>query len=214
MDGVRLADRIAYGGGMAARKAGVICDAFRPRDGACPVVAVNRTVRLAVLSVPVSGSARGPAPFGVPYRQLVLDQAYVLPGDYVVGPLGTLLVATNEPPAPVLGVQCNETVSVWRPAGPVLAGVNPYGAILSGGARAILAGFPAALLPGGVSDRSRTGLPDDTKLPGYVGAVAAVAGLAPQVADIVRDARGRQFVVDAVIAYGGIWRLALTESVM
>jgi hypothetical protein len=58
----------------------VICDAFRPRDGACPVVAVNRTVRLAVLSVPVSGSARGPAPFGVPYRQLVLDQAYVLPG--------------------------------------------------------------------------------------------------------------------------------------
>jgi hypothetical protein len=214
MDGVRLADRIAYGGGMAARKAGVICDAFRPRGGGCPIVAGNRTVRLAVLSVPVSGSARGPAPFGVPYRQLVLDQAYVAPGDYISGPLGVLLVATNEPPAPVLGVQCNETVTLWRPGGQVLAGVNPYGAILAGTATTIIAGFPAALLPGGVSDRGRVGLPDDTKLPGYIGAVAAVAGLAPQVADIVRDARGRQFVVDAVIAYGGIWRLALTESVM
>lgn len=214
MDGVRLADRIAYGGGMAARKAGVICDAFRPRDGVCPIVAANRTVRLAVLSVPVSGGVRGPAPFGVPYRQLVLDQAYVAAGDYISGPLGIFLVATNEPPAPVLGVQCNETVTLWRPAGPVLAGVNPYGAILAGTATAILAGFPAALLPGGVSDRARNGLADDTKLPGYVGAVASIAGLAPQVADIVRDGRGRQFVVDAVVAYGGIWRLALTESVM
>lgn len=213
MDGVRLADRIAYGGGMAARKAGVICDAFRPRDGACPVVAANRTVRLAVLSVPVSGSVRGPAPLGVPYRQLVLDQAYVTAGDYVAGPLGTLLVVTNEPPAPVLGAQCNETISVWRPANPVVAGINPYGAILGAGARAILAGFPAALLGGGASDRTRVGLPDDTKLPGYVAAVAAVPGLAPQVADIVRDARGRQFVIDAVTGYGGIWRLELVESV-
>ncbi|MHB1303037.1 MAG: hypothetical protein ACYCZB_06125 [Acidiphilium sp.] len=213
MDGVRLADRIAYGGGMAARKAGVICDAFRPRDGGCPLNAANRTVRLAVLSVPVSGSVRGPAPFGVPYRQMVLDQAYVAAGDYVVGPLGTMLVVTNEPPAPTLGAQCNETVSLWRPQAPVLAGANPYGAILGAGARAILSGFPAALLPGGASDRTRTGLPDDTKLPGYVAAVAAVAGLEPEVADVVRDARGRQFVVDAAMRYAGIWRLALTESV-
>ncbi len=213
MDGVRLADRIAYGGGMAARKAGVICDAYRPNSGACPIAAPNRTVRLGVLALPVSGSMRGPTPFGVPYRQLVLDQAYVMPGDYVVGPLGMLLVVTNEPPAPVLSAQCNETVSLWRPSAPVLAGANPYGAILAGGATALLAGFPAALLPGGVSDRTRTGLPDDTKLPGYVAAIAAVVGLAPQVADILRDARGRQFVVDAVTAYGGVWRLALTESV-
>lgn len=213
MDGVTLADRIAYGEGMAARKAGVICDLYRPRDGACPIVPGNRVIRLGVLSLPVSGSARGPAPFGVPYRQLVLDQSYAMPGDYLAGPAGMLLVATREPPAPVLGVQCNETVSLWRPSAPVLAGANPYGAILAPGATALLAGFPAALLPGGASDRTRSGLPDDTRLPGHIAVIASVAGLAPQVGDIVRDARGRQFAVDSAIAYTGIWRLALIESV-
>lgn len=213
MDGTRLADRIAFAGGLAARKAGVICDAYRPRDGACPVVTANRVVRLAVLSVPVSGSVRGPAPLGLPYRQLVLDQAYVEPGDYLVGPIGTMLVVTNELPAPVLGARCNETVSIWRPAAPVLPGTNPYGAILGATARGVLAGFPAALLHSGGSDRAHAGLPDDGRTPGYVAAVAAVDGLAPEVADVVRDARGRQFVVDQATRYDGVWRLALSPSV-
>ncbi|HQT87969.1 MAG TPA: hypothetical protein PK677_05375 [Acidiphilium sp.] len=213
MDGLRLADRIAYGGGMAARKAGVICDAYRAIDGSCPLVSARRIVRLGVLSIPAGGGIRSPAGFGVPFRQLVLDQAYVLAGDYLVGPGGTYLVATNEAPAPALGVQCNEVITLWRTATPAVPGLNPYGAVLLSDARVVLAGFPAALTPGGVSDRTRLGLPDDTKLPGYVAVVAAVDGAGPLVADILRDGRGRQFVVDAAARFGGVWRLALTESV-
>jgi hypothetical protein len=213
MDGLRLADRIAYGGGIAARKAGVICDTYRAIDGSCPLVAARRVIRLGVLSVPIGGGTRAIAGFGVPFRQLVLDQAYVQAGDYLVGPNGTSLVATNEAPAPVLGVQCNEVITLWRTAQPAVPGVNPYGAVLFSDARVVLAGFPAAMMPGGVSDRTRLGLPDDTKLPGYVCVVAAVAGAGPLVADIVRDGRGRQFVVDAATRFSGVWRLALTESV-
>ncbi len=174
MDGLRLADRIAYGGGMAARKAGVICDSYRAIDGTCPLVPARRMIRLGVLSVPVGGGVRGPAGFGV---------------------------------------QCNEVITLWRTAQPAAPGLNPYGAVLFSDARVVLAGFPAALMPGGVSDRTRLGLPDDTKLPGYVGVVAAIDGAGPLVADIVRDGRGRQFVVDAAARFGGVWRLALTESV-
>jgi len=213
MDGLRLADRIAYGGGMAARKAGVICDAYRPVDGACPLSPSHRMIRLGVVTLPAGGGFRGPAGFGVAFRQLVLDQAYIMPGDYLVGSSGTYLVATNEPPAPVLGVQCNEVITLWRTATPAVAGINPYGAVLLRDARVVLSGYPAALIPGGVSDRGRVGLPDDTKLPGYVLVVAAVDGAGPLVADIVRDGRGRQFVVDAAARFGGVWRLALTESV-
>ncbi len=214
MDGTRLADRIAFGGGMAARKAGVICDAYRPRDGACPIVAANRLVRLGVLVLPVSGSVRGPAPLGLPYRQLVLDQAYVRGGDYVAGPAGAFLVVNNEPPAPVLGARCNETLSIWRPAAQAVPGINPYGAILGAGARGVLAGFPAALLPARGGTHAEAGLPDDTRAPGYIAAVAAVEGLAPDVADVVRDARGRQFVIDQAELFGGIWRLALSASIV
>lgn len=213
MDGLRLADRIAYGAGQAARKAGVICDAYRPKNGGSPMTDANRTLRMPVVFMPASGTAKAPAPFGVPYRQAVLDQAYVRAGDYLAGPVGTYVVATNEPPQPVLAMLCNEVVSIWRAASPRLAGVNPYGAILSATAVALLAGFPAALLPGGTGDRTRQGLPDDTKVSGFVAMLAAVDGIMPDVADIVRDARGRQFVITSAERFGGCWRLSMTESV-
>ena len=101
MDGLKLADRIAYGAGQAARKAGIICDAYRARDASCPIKDVNRIMRMPVVFMPVSGAARAPVPFGVPYRQAVLDQAYVRAGDYLVGPAGTFLIASNEPPQPI-----------------------------------------------------------------------------------------------------------------
>lgn len=213
MDGVTLADRIAYGAGQAARKAGVICDAYRPRNGGSPITDANRMLRMPVAFLPVSGSARGPAPFGVPYRQAVLDQAYVRPGDYLAGPAGTYLVAANEPPQPVLAVLCNEVVSVWRAASPRVPGVNSYGAVLAATAVALLAGFPAALLPSGMGDRTRQGLPDDTKVPGFIAMLAAVDGAEPNVADILRDARGRQFVLTSAERIGGCWRLSMTQSV-
>lgn len=212
MDGLRLADRIAYAGGLAARKAGVIADVFRPVDGACPIVPARRTVRLAVLAVTASGSMRGPAPFGVPYRQLILDQAYVAPGDYLVGGGRIWLVATNEPPVPVLGAVCNETVSIWRPALPEAAGANPYGAVLQAEAAMVLAGFPAALIGGGGGGRSTADLPDSAWRASHVAMLASVPGCAPASGDLLRDARGRQFVVKDATRYGGCWRLAIAES--
>lgn len=213
MDGLRLADRIAYGAGQAARKAGVICDAYRVRDAGCPIKDANRIMRMPVAFLPASGSARAPAPFGVPYRQAILDQAYVRGGDYLVGPAGSFVIVSNEPPQPVLAVMCNQVVSVWRAAAPRVAGENPYGAILAATAVALMTGFPAALLPGGGSDRTRLGLPDDTKLSGYTAVLAAVDGVTPDVADLLRDGRGRQFVINAAERFGGAWRLSMIESV-
>jgi hypothetical protein len=213
MDGLKLADKIAYGAGQAARKAGVICDAYRARDGACPIKDANRIIRMPVVFMPASGTARMPAPFGVPYRQAVLDQAYVRAGDYLVGSAGTFLIASNEPPQPVLSVLCNEVVSLWRAAAPRLAGANPYGAILPATAMALMTGFPAALLPAGLSDRTRQGLPDDTKLSGYTAMLAVVEGVIPDVADILRDGKGRQFILNGAQRFGGAWRLSMIESV-
>ena len=73
--------------------------------------------------------------------------------------------------------------------------------------------FPASLLVGGVGDRTKAGLPDDTKVPGFVAMLPVVAGVTPQVADIVRDEHGQKFVVTAVETLNAVWRFSVVQAV-
>ncbi len=213
VDGVRLADRLAYGAGCAARRAGFLHDAYRPASLQCPIDLANRFLRLAVAYVLPGGGVGAPAAFGVPYRQAWADWSYLRVGDYLVGPEGTVFVAAIEPPKPMLVVMTNAVVSLSRPVAPILRGTNPYGGVLPATNTALLADFPASLLAGGISDRTRAGLPDDRKLPGFVCLVPAMTGLRPIVADILTDATGARFLVDAVEMLGGVLRLSMNQVV-
>jgi hypothetical protein len=213
MDGVRLADRLAYGAGCAARRVGFLHDAYRPNGPIRPMDLMNRFLRLAVAYVLPGGSVGAPSGFGVPFRQAWADWSYLQVGDYLAGPKGVVFVAAIEPPKPMLVVMTNAEIALWRPAAPVLAGVNPYGAVLPGTSTALMAGFPASLLAGGLSDRTHAGLPDDTKVPGFVCMVPVVAGVQPLVADILVDAAGARYVVNAVEAVSGVWRLSMNQAV-
>jgi hypothetical protein len=213
MDGLRLADRLAYGAGCAARRLGFLHDAYRPDGPQCPIDLTNRFLRLAVAYVLPGGSVDAPSGFGVPFRQAWADWSYLRIGDYLVGPEGTAFVVAIEPPKPMLVVMTNADVSLSRPAAPVLPGVNPYGAVLPGTSAVLIAGFPASLLVGGMSDRSHTGLADDTKLPGFVCMLPGVAGVRPMVADIVADSYGARYVVNAVERLNNVWRLSMNQAV-
>ncbi len=213
MDGLKLADRLAYGAGCAARRAGFFHDAYRPASLQCPIDLANRFLRLAVAYVLPGGSVGAPAGFAVPYRQALADWSYLQVGDYLVGPEGTVFVAAIEPPKPMLVVMTNAIVSLWRPAAPLLAGTNPYGAVLPETNRALLSEFPASLLVGGLSDRTRAGLPDDTKIPGFVCLVPSLAGFQPRVADIVGDGTGARYLVNAVETLSGVLRLSMNQAV-
>jgi hypothetical protein len=46
MDGVRLADRLAYGAGCAARRVGFLHDAYRPDGPEAPIDLAKRFLRL------------------------------------------------------------------------------------------------------------------------------------------------------------------------
>jgi hypothetical protein len=213
MDGVRLADRLAYGAGCAARRVGFLHDAYRPNGPQMPIDLANRFLRLAVAFVLPGGSVGAPSGFGVPFRQAWADWSYLQIGDYLTGPEGTVFVAAIEPPKPMLVVMTNATVCLWRPAAPILPGVNPYGAVLPGTETALITGFPASLLVGGGTvDRTHVGLPDDTKVPGFVALLPAVNCVQPLVADILTDAGGARFVVNAVEMVSGVWRLSMNQA--
>jgi hypothetical protein len=213
MDGVKLADRLAYGAGCAARRAGFLHDAYRPEGPAQPVDLARRFLRLCVAFVLPGGAVAAPAGFGVPYRQAWVDWSYLRAGDYLVGPEGVAFVAAIEPPKPMLVVMTNAVVDVVRPAAPVLAGLNRYGAITVGTEAVLLAGFPASLLTGGVGDRTRAGLPDDTRVPGFIAMLPVVQDVTPQVADLVLDEHGRKYVVTAVETLNAVWRFSLVQAV-
>jgi len=213
MDGVKVADRLAYGAGCAARRVGFVHDAYRPNGPAKPIDLANRFLQLSVAYVLPGGSVGAPSGFGVPFRQAWADWSYLLVGDYLVGPEGTAFVAAIEPPKPMLVVMTNASVNLARPASPVLAGLNPYGAVLPGTETVLIACFPASLLRGGIDDRTRAGLPDDTKVPGFTALLPAVPCVQPQVADILGNECGERFVVTAVELVSGVWRLSLVQAV-
>jgi hypothetical protein len=213
MDGVRLADRLAYGAGCVARRVGFLHDAYRPDGPAAPVDLARRFLRLCVAFVLPGGSVAAPSGFGVPFRQAWADWSYLQPGDYLAGPEGTVFVAAIEPPKPMLVVMTNSVVNLARPAAPILAGLNQYGAVLPGTQTMLIAGYPASLLIGGVDDRTRAGLPDDTKLPGFTALLPVAGKVQPHVADILTNERDERFIVTAVEQVAAVWRLSLVQAV-
>ena len=213
MDGVKLADRLAYGAGCAARRTGFLHDAYRPDGPDAPVDLAKRFLRLAVAFVLPSGGVKAPSGFAVPFRQAWADWSYLRTGDYLAGPEGVVFVASIEPPKPMLVVMTNATVTLARPGAPMAAGLNAYGAVLPGTETILIQSFPASLLIGGMGDRTRVGLPDDTKLPGFSAMLPAVNCVQPQVGDILSDERAERFIVTAVELVGGVWRLSLVQAV-
>lgn len=213
MDGVRLADRLAYGAGCAARRTGFLHDAYRPEGPEAPLGLDKRFLRLCVAFVLPGGSVTAPSGLGMPFRQAWADWSYLRAGDYLAGPEGTVFVAGIEPPKPMLVVMTNAVVSLVRPEAPVLAGLNGYGAVLPGTQRTLMAGFPASLLVGGMGDRTRAGLPDNTKVPGFSALLPVVAEALPHVGDILSTERGERFIVTAVERLDAVWRFSLVQEV-
>jgi hypothetical protein len=213
MDGLKLADRLAYGAGCAARRVGFLHDAYRSKKPHYPIDLTNRFLRLSVAYVLPGGSVGAPSGFGVPFRQAWADWSYLQVGDYLVGPEGTVFVAAIEPPKPMLVIMTNTVIDLSRPAAPVLPGSNPYGAVLPTTTTQLLSAFPGSLLVSGLSDRTRAGLPDDTKLPGFVCLLPAAPGVRTMVADIVTDGTGARYVINAVETLSGVLRLSMNQAV-
>jgi hypothetical protein len=214
MDGLRLADRLAYGAGCAARRTGFLYDAYRPDGLAAPLNPANRFMRLCVAFVLPSGAVGSPAGLTTPYRQAWVDWSYLRVGDYLSGPDGVAFVAAIEPPKPMLAVMTNACISLARPGVTATVGLNEYGAVEPGAEIPLVTDYPASLLVGGGSgDRTRNGLPDDTKVPGVTALLPRVAGVVPLVADILSNQRGERFVVSSVEELSGIWRIFVVQAV-
>ena len=219
MDGPRLQDLISRGMGMAARQAGVVCDAYRPCDGFNPLAPTNRYLQLtAAFNAEDPGFRRANA-YGRPVWYGVFDSAYTRPGDYLAERDGTRVWFIARQPwlLPVVCVLTNRVVSFARPAAPMLPGINSYGGVLRANLVPLLVDWPASLLAGGTGEREPAELPSDVRLGGYSVLVPAGPRLTAacdgasqttlRADDLMTDDLGRNYVVSSAELSEMGWRL-------
>ena len=228
MNETRLNDLIARGMGVAARKTGVVCDAYRPSGPIDPLAPENRFLRMHAAFNAEDPKFLRATKYGEPIFYAILDAAYTKPGDYLVERATgrTWFIASQLPLLPVVVVQTNRRVWLHRPARPILPGINFYSGVNREMLTPLVSNWPASVLAErGGSDRlgARSELPGDTRPGSFIILLPALNGLSREKAgpsdshiilktdDLVRDDLDRQFIVATAELSELGWRLFARE---
>jgi hypothetical protein len=118
-------------------------------------------------------------------------------GHYFIGPQGTVFVAALQPLLPILVVECNRVVSIFRPQAQPGDGIQPYGGNTDTTETLLIAGRPCSILQGTKGEKSDANLAGDTRSPWWA-ILMPVAGVDLRMDDIITDDRGLRYVVSSV----------------
>ena len=160
MDGVLLQSKIYMGYAKSAQRVGLPFDVYRPTSAANPQAIGNKIKTLqAAFTVHSSGNFNfgKPSDFKGPLFHALVDGAQIQRGDYLNDPttvFGPFYIASMDPSVPILAVQTNRIVTVYRPDGlaskPI--GVSGYGGTVASTANAnetaVMTAWPASVLEG------------------------------------------------------------------
>ena len=206
MDGASLQDKISRGMGVAARKLGAPFTVYRPKRACDPLNSRNRIIKLFASFNQEDVHYQSVSGFGRPIWWGVFDQAYTLPGDYLVGDTGTYFVCAQRPLLPVQCVLTNRVVNIVRASAPSSGG---YSGFTAASALPILSGYPASLLEAG-SRETDAGVRSQ-RLGGWILLLPSGLVIAPQVGDVVKDDLQAAYKVGAAEQSALGWRLLVRE---
>ncbi len=215
LPGQHVPDAIRRGLGRAARGAGDWCDLYRARAAELPLAAENRVLRLPAAFVAPS-NPRAAVSYGTAVWQGIFDAGYAQPGDYLVGGEGVFFVASFTRLGPVLCVRTNRTVTLTRPAVPMVAGVSRYGGVQAAQTTALMTAWPASVLAR-QREGGRGALPGDA--PGLQGGAGGwevlmpgAAGVLLRPGDLIQDDLGRNAVLAGTELTALGWRLFARQA--
>jgi hypothetical protein len=155
-----------------------------------------------LFSLPVSLNAEDmkygkPNKYGKATWYALVDGTNLNVGDYFVGPQGTFFIAALQPLLPILVVECNRTVSVFRPEEQAGVGLGPYGANTAANQTLLVSGRPCSILQGTKGEKSESNLPGDTRSPWWT-ILMPYAGVDLTMDDILIDDLSRRYVLSSV----------------
>ncbi|GAN79779.1 hypothetical protein [Acidocella aminolytica] len=210
MDAATIQAKIWAGYGKAASRVGALYQQFRPTDPLAPMAKAKGTIYAAF----DAGNYKFNAPqgYGKPTWRALLDGRSTAVGDILKGAGGTFFIVGQDALLPILAVQANATVTVYKAAAPAGYGVQPYGGDVEATRQEIMAGWPASILSGShTPENGPVGLPGDARTPWKEVLLPAIAGVTITTDNFITDSAGARFQVsDAELTSMG-WRLAATQ---
>jgi hypothetical protein len=116
-------------------------------------------------------------------------------GDYLVGPAGTYFIAAMQLLLPILAVECNRTVTVFRPQ--VQTGADgEYAGTTTQNQTPLMTGWPCSILQGTKGEKNESSLPGDTRSPWW-SILLPFGGVQILPNDIIVDDQGIRYVVSS-----------------
>ena len=213
MDGTKLQSKIYYGYAQSAKRIGLPFNQYRPTgaDVAIDAGTLVGTVLASFNALDMKyGKANG---YGKPTWYCLVDGRLVAVGDYLIGAPGTFFVAAMQPLLPILAVECNRTVTVYRPQQLSGVGAQPYGGNTAANQTPIVTGYPASIQINSKADKGVVSLPGDTRSAWWNMLLPAIpGGVIIEDGDVVTDDISNRYTVSAAELTDLGWRITMAES--
>ena len=210
--GATIAGLSALGYTLAGSVLGTTYTLYRPTPAAASIGTL-----LADFPTDATTAYKAPSKFGAPMRYGLLDTSALLPGDYAVGALGTLFLASQEANVASLWVECNRVISAGRPGKTATdPGINPGYQSTS---RAIekslplFTGWPCSILQGTRGEAGPMRLPAEPRVPWWAIIIPVTVPVQLLFGDQIFDDMGRVFTVSSAELSSLGWRCTATQSV-
>ena len=195
MDAATLQTKVYSGMGKAAQRIGALFTIYRPSSATSVIVSGNNQGTLNA-HFTTNGQYNTPNKPGQAYWQVMLDGTQVAVGDYLVGTPGTFYVAAKQPLLPILAVGCNRTVSITQ-----------------GGTTPVAVGWPTSiLLESSRGDMPLEDIAGNPASPHWYCLLPVVTGINIDVADLVTDDRGRNYLITSAEASEFGWRITMQQT--
>jgi hypothetical protein len=119
---------------------------------------------------------------------------------------GTFFVAGLQHLLPILVVECNRTISIYKPQAQPGVGAQEYGGTTADNQKLIVSGVPCSILQGTKGEKSEASLPSDTRSPWWTVLMPASVGSVVS-DDIIEDDLGQRYIVSSPELTDLGWRL-------
>jgi hypothetical protein len=210
-----IQSKIWRGYGKAAKKLGTSHQFYRPagnlllEGGGNLLLESGGNIRLEVqnypgaqlFSRPVSLNAEDmkygrPNKYGKATWYALVDGNGIEVGDYFIGPQGTFFISAMQLLLPILVVECNRVISIYKPQAQSGVGAQGYGGTTSDNQTLLVSGVPCSILQGTKGEKSETNLAGDTRSPWWsILMPKSVGYVAPD--DIIIDDLGQRYIVSS-----------------
>lgn len=214
MDGATLQNRIYNGYAKAAARVGLPCGQYRPTSALTAAIAGGNLLRTLTASFNALDFTYTKANlYGKALWYCLADGTQLQIGDYLVRPDGSaLFIAAMQALLPILAVECNRTVKVFRPQQLSGVGAQGYGGDTVASETLLANQFPASILVGAKSDKGPVDLPGDVRNPSWLILLPPLPGAVYlRNADVITDEQSRRYVISSAELTDLGWRINATQ---